>query len=618
MTAAMYIAECLKQEGVDKVFGTCGHTNYALIDACSRLGIAYISFRHEQMAAHAADAYFRVSHKLAVVNVHLSPGLTNALTGVASAAADSTPMLVFSGNTPAYHHAREPHQGIRFHADASQGDIYRPICKRVWRVDDAKYFPDVLPRALNLALTGRPGVVLIDVPMDVFSQQIQVAPSTHARRPNFDRMPGPAAGMDAAAALLRAAQRPVIFVGNGVLLAEAEPELRQLAEQAAIPVASTLAGKSAFPEDHPLALGVTGIWGTRAANEMARQADVILALGTAFGEADCSSWNPRYTFAIPPSRLIQIDIDPQEIGKIYPVEVGIVGDLKATLRGLSERLPAAAPPRAAYAAERAEHQRRWREELADTQREAGKPIHPDRLLAELNRAVPPDAVYVTDVGWNKNGAGQQLVISQTRGFLTSGGMATMGFAPPAAIGAKLGAPERKVVCLVGDGGLLSVVGALTTAVELGVPVLWVLFNNFCFSTIRTVGSTYFHSTYGTEFTTPDGAAYNPDFQLLARSFGIEAALVEEPGQLAAALRHALASDRPYLLEVRTRGDIPMPRTGYWDIADFLVLGNETPDREPAAGTRHEQPARPLQPVEARSPAGLPRPSKPKAVLPLAK
>ena len=155
MTGAMFMAHCLQQEGVTKVFGQCGHTNYALIDACHKLGIEYVSFRHEQQAAHAADAYFRVTHKLAVLNVHLSPGLTNALTGVASAAGDGTPMVVITGNTPSYHHAREPHQGMRLHADASQGDIYRPICKRVWRIDDAKFLVDVMPRALNVAQTGR-------------------------------------------------------------------------------------------------------------------------------------------------------------------------------------------------------------------------------------------------------------------------------------------------------------------------------------------------------------------------------------------------------------------------------------------------------------------------------
>src|SRR5580700_6606147 len=210
MTGAMFIAACLKQEGVTKVFGQCGHTNYALIDACYQHGIEYISFRHEQMAAHAADAYFRVSHKLAVLNVHLSPGMTNAVTGVISAAADCTPMLVICGNTPAYNHAREPHQGIRFHADASQGDIYRPFCKRVWRVDDPQYLPDVMPRALNLAQTGRPGCVLIDVPLDVFSRPINSGePVTVKRRAGYARFVGDPAGVAKAAELLSKAAKPV-------------------------------------------------------------------------------------------------------------------------------------------------------------------------------------------------------------------------------------------------------------------------------------------------------------------------------------------------------------------------------------------------------------------------
>jgi acetolactate synthase I/II/III large subunit len=583
MTGAMFIAECLKQEGVTKVFGQCGHTNYALIDACHRLGIEYVSFRHEQQAAHAADAYYRVTHKLAVVNVHLSPGLTNALTGVATAAADCTPMVVIAGNTPSYHHAREPHQGIRFHADASQGDIFRPICKRVWRIDDPKFLPDVMPRALNVAQTGRPGAVLLDVPMDVFSAQVNAEPVTIARRPGYGRSVGPDDGIAEAAHLLGTAQRPVIFAGNGVAVADATDELKDVAELAAIPVATTLMAKGVFPEDHALSLGMTGIWGTRAANDTTREADVILAVGTGFAEADCSSWDPKYTFAIPPSRLIQIDIDPQEVGKIYPVEVGIVGDAKATLRELARHLRAMRPLDSAQGTPATSNARRdliarrkreWAEELKDSQQDAGKPIHPARLLSELAKAAPRDAIFVTDVGWNKNGAGQQLVATRPRSFLTSGGMATMGFAPAAAIGAKLGAPDRTVFGLVGDGGLMSVAGALTTAVELNVPVIWVLFNNFCFSTIRSVGSTYFGNTYGTEFTRPDGTPYNPDFVMMAKSFGIEAALVEEPDELPDAIRNAVRLNVPFLLEVRTRGDVPMPRTGYWDIAEFLRLGND--------------------------------------------
>jgi acetolactate synthase-1/2/3 large subunit len=322
---------------------------------------------------------------------------------------------------------------------------------------------------------------------------------------------------------------------------------------------------------------MTGIWGTRVANETMRNADVLIAIGTAFGEADCSSWRPEHTFAIPPTQLIQIDIDPQEIGKIYPVEVGIVGDAKTVLRQLIDALRGGAPKTADIQRrieKTAERRTSWNAELAGTKRDNGTPIHPARLLDEIAKAAPRDAIYVTDVGWNKNGAGQQLYSYLPQTFITSGAMATMGFAPAAAIGAKIGAPDRTVICLVGDGGFLSVCGSLTTAVELGIPVVWVLFNNFCFSTIRTVGTTYFKNAYGTEFTTPDGNPYNPDFPLLATAFGVESARVTAADDLPEALRTALAANRPYLLEVVTRGDVPMPRTGYWDIADFLAHGND--------------------------------------------
>ena len=576
MTGAMYIAHCLQKEGVTKVFGQCGHTNYGLIDSCDRLGIEYVSFRHEQQAVHAADAYYRVSGKLAVINVHLSPGLTNSLTGVATAAADGTPMVVFSGNTPAYHNAREAHQAIRLHADASQGDMFKPVCKRVWRVDDAKLLPDVVPRALNLARTGRSGAVLIDVPMDVFSAPLEAEVETLSRRPAFTRMTGAADGVAAAAELLSGAERPVIFAGNGVTLGDAIDELAELARLLQAPVATTLMGKGMFPETDPLSVGTTGIWGTRAANDTTRDADVILAVGTAFGEADCSSWRPEFTFAIPGSKLVQIDIDPGEIGKSYPVDVGIVGDAKATLRALIDRLGPSPRPGTRTRAQLQDVTRRkrdWQAEVSESQSDAGTPIHPARLLRALSDAAPEDAIFVTDVGWNKNGAGQQLQVKRPRSFITSGGKATMGFSPAAAIGAKLGAPERKVIGLVGDGGLTSVLGAFATAVELNVPVLWVLFNNFCFSTIQTVGATYFGNTKGTLFTRPGGEAYNPDFMLLAKAFGIDSMLVTNPQELDASLRHALAQDRPFLLEVRTRGDLPMPRTGFWDIADFLRGGN---------------------------------------------
>lgn len=577
VTGAMYIAQCLKDEGVEMVFGQCGHTNYALIDACDRLGIAYISFRHEQQAAHAADAYYRLSRKLAVINVHLSPGLTNTITGIASAAMDGTPMVVISGNTPSYHHPREAHQAMRLHADASQGDMLRPICKRVWRVDDVNGLPDIMHRAMNIAQTGRPGAVLLDVPMDVFSHKVSGEIALRTRRANYPRPTADMAGLREAAAMLSGARAPVIFAGNGVAMSGAEKELGDLVRQMQIPIATTLVGKGIFPEHDPLSLGVTGIWGTRAANDCCRNADVILAVGTAFGEADCSSWLPDHTFAIPGTKLIQIDLDPHELGKSYPVDIGLVGDAKATLKALSAILAdmprneqrVTAQTRAVAAAKES-----WEAELVESQSDSGTPIHPARLLKELSIAAPDDAVFVTDVGWNKNGAGQQLQVRGQTGFVTSGGMATMGYSPAAAIGAKLGAPHRKVIGLVGDGGLTSVLGSLATAVELNIPVLWVLFNNYCYSTIQTVGNTYFNNTRGTQFRTPDGELYNPDFQMMAKAFGIESAIITRPEDLAAGLKAAVAKNVPFLLEVVTRGDLPMPRTGYWDIADFLRTGND--------------------------------------------
>jgi len=332
-------------------------------------------------------------------------------------------------------------------------------------------------------------------------------------------------------------------------------------------------GKGAFPEDHPLSLGVTGIWGTRVANETVREADVILAVGTGFAEADCSSWRPEHTFAIPPARLIQIDIDPQEIGKIYPVELGITADARRALGQILAALdgaPARRPGAERQLAQLEERKRRWQEELRKDQSDPGVPIHPARVLAALNEALPEDAIVVTDVGWNKNGAGQQLITRRPLGYITSGGMATMGFSPAAAIGAKLGCPDRTVVGLVGDGGFTSVLGALATAVELDVPVVWVLFNNYCFSTITCMGQGYFGNRYGTEFRRRDGTPYNPDFQLLAKAFGIDGYLVTEPDALVPTLRQALRSQRAALVEVRTRGDVPMPRTGYWDIAEIFT------------------------------------------------
>ena len=337
-TVANQLVSYLEHRGVKHVFGLCGHTNIAVLAALSRSeSIRFINVRHEQIAAHAADAYARVTRKASVVLSHLGPGLTNAATGVANAALDSIPMVVIAGDVPSHYYGKHPHQEVNLHADAAQWEIYRPFVKRAWRVERADLFPEILGKAFSTAESGRPGPVLVDVPMDIFSAEVDVA--------LFDRLRGfgrelhkPALDEAVARQMIKVlieAEKPVLYVGGGILLADAADELKKLVDHLAIPVAHTLMGKGALPDDHPLVLGMTGFWGTKFINDSCLNADVVLALGTRFSEADCSSWYPEYTFSFPPARLIQIDIDPAEIGRNYPVEIGAVADARQALVALN-------------------------------------------------------------------------------------------------------------------------------------------------------------------------------------------------------------------------------------------------------------------------------------------
>ena len=333
--AAYLLAEYLERLGVEVIFGLTGHTVIAMLDALGRSSIRYVSTRHEQVAAHAADGYARASGKPGVLLTHLGPGLTNAATGVANAALDSIPLVVIAGDVQSYFHGRHPHQEINLHQDADQFQIYRPFCKRVYRVDNAGDLPRVIERAFHLAQAGRPGPVLVDVPMDVFSASLPVDA--------FSKMPAEIArpAIDEVTAeriieALAAAERPVLYAGGGVLSARAAAELMELAEALEVPVAHSLMGKGVAREDHPLLLGMTGFWGTPIANEKCRTADLILAIGTRLAEANSSSWDPRFTFAIPPTRLFHIDADVAEIGRNFPTELGVVADAKLALAALAK------------------------------------------------------------------------------------------------------------------------------------------------------------------------------------------------------------------------------------------------------------------------------------------
>ncbi len=569
------LVKFLEDRGVEYLFGLCGHTNIAVLAALAGSKVTFVNTRHEQIAAHIADGYARAKRTTAVVLSHLGPGLTNASTGVANAALDSIPMVVIAGDIPTHYYGKHPHQEINLHADAAQSEIYRPFCKRVWRVERADLFASILSKAFQLAESGRPGPVLVSVPMDIFSMEVDTAlfEQAQAHTRTLHEATLDEATAEEIVRTLMGAQRPVIYAGGGVLLADASDELATFATRLGIPVAHSLMGKGALPDDHPLVLGMTGFWGTKFVNEQCRNADWIVGLGTRFAEADCSSWEDEFTFAIPPSRLIHIDIDPSEIGRNYPAEIGVVCDLKAALVVLNRVAGRLLPqPRdtAALAGRIAEYREGFVATNRDKVRSESFPMQPERILAVVRDVLPRDAFITTDVGWNKNGVGQQFPIYTPGSILTPGGYATMGFGAPAALGAKLACPDRVVVALVGDGGFGQNPSVLATAVEMGIAVVWVVMNNAAYGTIAGLQMAHYGTTVGCVFRR-DGEPYTPDFAAVARAYGADGVRVETAAQFGDALRAAIASGRPCVVDVRMLND-PVPTAGHWNINDIYSPG----------------------------------------------
>ncbi len=575
-TVANHLVRYLEKRGVRHVFGLCGHTNIAVLSAMASSSIEFINVRHEQVAAHAADGYARVTRKASVVLTHLGPGLTNAATGVANAALDCIPMVVIAGDVPSHYFGKHPHQEVNLHADGAQHEIYRPFVKRAWRVDDPNLFPEIIDKAFLLAESGQPGPVLVDVPMDVFSAEVDSTLFTRLEA-NTRNLRKPSLDISTAREIvirMAEAREPLIYVGGGVVLADACEELRAFVDHLGIPVAHSLMGKGALPDDHPLLLGMSGFWGTKLVNDTCLAADWVLGLGTRFKEADCSSWYRDYTFNIPPTRLIHIDIEPAEIGRNFVTEIGAIADLKQSLQVLNvvarEMYPA---PR--KAAKITDTIAKFRREFAASNQVMATsdafPMMPERILAEVRAQLPRDAIITTDVGWNKNGVGQQFPVYTPGSVLTPGGFATMGFGPPAAIGAKIAAPQRVVLSLVGDGGFGQNPSALATAVEQGLAIIWLVMNNNAYGTIAGLQKAAYGLTHGTLFPaeTTGWDAQKPNYAEIARAYGCEGERLKSAADLAPALRRALASGKPYLLDVPMKNN-PTPTTGHWNILDIYA------------------------------------------------
>ena len=578
-TVAEHLVDFLERRETKHVFGLCGHTNIAVLAALAESPIDFVTVRHEQIASHAADAYARVQGRASVVLSHLSPGLTNCATGVANAALDCIPMVVIAGDIPTHYYGKHPHQEVNLHADAAQWEIYRPFVKRAWRVDRADLMAEILEKAFHLAESGQPGPVLVNVPMDIFSE---VIPSDSFDRiaENTRQLVKPSIDDETARAIvdrLAKAENPVAYVGGGILLAKASEELRDFVDHMALPVAHSLMGKGALRDDHPLVMGMTGFWGTSLVNQTCLNADTIFAIGTRFKEADCSSWYPGYTFNVPGSKIIHIDIEPQEIGRNYPTEIGVVADAKSALRVLL-RVAKEMYPDGFTRKDKEDEIAKFRADFKKSNSKMATsfafPMMPERILADARKALPEDAIITTDVGWNKNGVGQQFDILTPGSILTPGGFATMGFGPPAAIGAKLADPDRVVISLVGDGGFGQNPSMLATAVELDLGIIWLVMNNNAFGTIAGLQKAHYGLTYGTTFPgTPDAPTNGPGFAEIAKGYGAEAVRISAADELLPALKAAIANGKPTVLDVPMINN-PTPTTGHWNILDIY-----SPDKD---------------------------------------
>ncbi len=589
MRGADLIAEYLVSEKVPYAFGLCGHGIIGLMDALGRRAdrIKMIGVHHEQVAGYMADAYYRVAHHPVATFTSCGPGSVNLVIALACAMMDSSALVAITGNVPTSQFNRGPFQETYRHHQADFPSVARPYVKRSFQVPRPEMLPLALRQAFKTAVTGRPGPVNLDVPLDVFVEETAApAAEPDAWWHAIDRRPAPSpdAARRALDALL-AAERPVILVGNGAVLSEAAPEILRLAESLDVPVAHTPQGAGVVPADHPLALGVVGRNGTYPANQATRRADVLLALGARFDDRVSSGWVPGYTFAIPPTRLVQVDIDPDEIGRNYPVHVGVVADVKSFVQAMLEPRDSQRPgPREAWRTEVAAWKRDWVAFNERRYQPDAVPVQPEHVVRTLRQVVPREGIVALDVGVHHNWMVQQWPAYLPQTVLQSWGFAAMGFAVGGILGAKLAAPDRPAVAVCGDGGFLMASHAVATAVEYAIPVTWLVWNNYGYASIRDLQ----RGAFGKETTTmfsqvPTGEPFSPDYALMARACGGVGIRVTQPGELGDALVAAVRSERPTVVDVAVAATAPIA-TGTWQLPPLPHPEPNYPALAAAAGT----------------------------------
>jgi acetolactate synthase-1/2/3 large subunit len=586
------IVDYLIRERVPYVFGLCGHGNIQLIDALYERStdIKTISVHHETVAGFMADVFYRVSGQPTATFTSCGPGSANLPIALGNSFLDSVPFLAITGNIPTSQFNRGAFQELYRHYQADFPSTVRAYCKRVFQPTRGEMVPLAIRQAWKTMVTGRPGPVVLDVPFDVFKEAAaEETPKPEEWNANIScRCGADPEGVVKAVDMLLAAERPVILIGQGVKYGGAAADLLQLAERLQIPVASSSSGLGGIDTEHPLSVGLVARNGAYSANHATRQADVLLALGVRFDDRTSSSWLPGYSFTIPPTKLIHVDIDPDEIARNYPVALGLMADVRTFLRQVLAELDRrkgvadAAASRAKWLKAIDGYRREWAAFIAPGFTDDSSPIHPQRAAHEIDKALPKDAILVSDIGIHHNWLIQFCKPKRPDSLIGSMGFGPMGFGVAGVLGAKLAAPDRPCVAVVGDGAFFMHASVLGTAVEYDIPVVWVVWNNYAYASIRGLQRGYLGGReLATDFKHPQtGEPYNPDFAAMARSAGVEGVTIDRAADLGAAVRAGIATGRPYVIDAKISADKNPGGAGVWDLPG-------TGRSQPAFGGRHE-------------------------------
>ncbi len=573
MKGGELIAQTLVQEQVPYIFGICGHGNVGLLDALYgvRDRLKLVSPRHEQCAGHMADAYFRVAHRPVATLTSTGPGSANMVMSLATALSDSSAFMAITSNVPTSQHNRAPFQELYKHNQADFAQVMRPVVKRAFQPTRVEMLPLALRQGFDTMVTGRPGPVNLDIPYDVYQEEADVELPA---RSHLGRAHRPGASDDdiaAAVALVAASRQPALFIGHGATLSEAGPEITELAERWGIPVITSPNGMGCIRGDHALALGFIGRNGAYPANQAGRHADLVITLGTRFDDRSSSSWHAGYSWNFPATKLLHVDIDPQELGRNYPPTLGVIADVKTFARQLINALARSADITAArFAPWRAQvqgWQHEWEAFVRPHFRDSTSPLRPEFVVGTLQRLLPEDVILSLDSGVHHNWFMQFWQARRPQSMLNSWGYSSMGFGVCGALGAQLAAPGRPVVAVVGDGGFTMAPYVLCTAVEYELPVVWIVWNNFAWGAIRDLQYGLFDGReIGTAFYKGQtGERYNPDFAAWARACGAEGFTVTRPQELGAAVERALQLKRPCVIDVHVDADVRPPSTGTWQL-----------------------------------------------------